>query len=64
MLERIVANPHRCADLYSEGINRHLFVPFADLLTQHRIVHGMESDTDHRAVLLGMCGQHQRSVWP
>lgn len=41
-------------DLYKDGLNRKLFLPFIELLKQRMEVHHLESDTDHRrAVLTG-----------
>ena len=35
-------------DLYQNGLNRALFVPFIDLLKQHMLVHHLQSPTDYR----------------
>lgn len=35
-------------DLYKNGINRHLFVPFIELIEDRMLVHEMGTGTDHR----------------
>jgi cell division protein ZapE len=35
-------------DLYRDGLNRALFLPFIDILKRHAEVLGLDSDTDHR----------------
>ena len=35
-------------DLYKNGLNRQLFLPFIDLLNERMVVHEMESATDYR----------------
>ena len=35
-------------DLYKDGLNRQLFLPFIDLLQERMVVHELASDTDHR----------------
>ncbi len=37
--------PH---DLYKDGLNRQLFLPFIRLLKEHLLIHDMKSDTDFR----------------
>lgn len=45
----IVTTSNRAPDdLYKNGLNRQLFVPFIDLLTQRMIVHHLASPTDFR----------------
>lgn len=41
-------------ELYSHGVNRHLVLPFTDLLQQHCHVHAMASHIDHRVQLFGI----------
>ncbi|WP_417603938.1 cell division protein ZapE [Primorskyibacter flagellatus] len=35
-------------DLYKDGLNRQLFLPFIDLLNERMVVHELRSDTDYR----------------
>src|SRR5210317_2533662 len=35
-------------DLYKDGLNRQLFLPFIDLICEKLVVHEMRSDTDYR----------------
>ncbi|WP_342077934.1 cell division protein ZapE [Yoonia sp. SS1-5] len=35
-------------DLYKDGLNRQLFVPFIGLLKDHMVIHELASDTDYR----------------
>ena len=35
-------------DLYKQGLNRSLFLPFIDLIKSHLMVHILDSETDHR----------------
>ena len=35
-------------DLYKNGLNRSLFIPFIGTLNEHLIVHCLDSETDHR----------------
>lgn len=35
-------------DLYKDGLNRDLFLPFIDLINTHLVVHNLDSDTDYR----------------
>lgn len=45
----VVATSNRAPDaLYKNGLNRPLFEPFIDLMTQHMIIHAFEGDVDHR----------------
>ncbi len=37
--------PH---DLYKNGLNRALFLPFIDMMPEHLIIHEFEGETDHR----------------
>ncbi|WP_281981519.1 cell division protein ZapE [Thalassorhabdomicrobium marinisediminis] len=39
-------------DLYKDGLNRQLFLPFIDLLNDKMVVHHLESDQDHRQSVL------------
>lgn len=39
-------------DLYKDGLNRQVFVPFIALMEQRMIVHHLESDTDYRQEVL------------
>jgi len=45
----VVATSNRHPDdLYKDGLNRHLFLPFIDLIKDRLEVHHLDSDTDHR----------------
>lgn len=45
----VVATSNRIPDdLYKDGINRQLFLPFIALLNDRLVVHHLESDTDYR----------------
>ncbi|WP_099594692.1 cell division protein ZapE [Paramylibacter kogurei] len=35
-------------DLYKNGLNRQLFVPFIDLIQDYLLLHNLDSETDHR----------------
>jgi len=35
-------------DLYKQGLNRNLFLPFIELIKSHLVVHSLDSQTDHR----------------
>ena len=49
----VVATSNRAPDdLYRNGLNRQLFLPFIDLLQRHCVVHHMGGDTDHRLRVL------------
>ncbi|QHQ35878.1 cell division protein ZapE [Algicella marina] len=56
----IVATSNRHPDdLYKDGLNRNLFLPFIEELKAHLETHHLESDTDHRqARLQGMQVYH------
>ncbi len=56
----IVATSNRHPDdLYKDGLNRHLFLPFIEALKAHLETHHLESETDHRqARLSGMKVYH------
>ena len=45
----IVTTSNRHPDeLYKQGLNRSLFLPFIELIKSHLVVHNLDSDTDHR----------------
>jgi len=45
----VVATSNRHPDdLYKDGLNRHLFLPFIALIKKRMEVHALDSDTDHR----------------
>ncbi|MSU88526.1 cell division protein ZapE [Rhodobacteraceae bacterium 2CG4] len=45
----VVATSNRHPDdLYKDGLNRHLFLPFITLIKERMEVHALDSDTDHR----------------
>ena len=45
----IVTTSNRAPDeLYKDGLNRHLFLPFIDMLKDHLEVHELDSARDHR----------------
>jgi cell division protein ZapE len=48
-------------DLYKDGLNRDLFVPFIDMLKDHMVVHDMASQTDYRQ---GRLSDHQSYFTP
>ncbi|MFQ5439033.1 MAG: cell division protein ZapE, partial [Paracoccaceae bacterium] len=49
----IVATSNRFPDdLYADGLNRALFLPFIEILKERLIVHHLLSELDHRRVLL------------
>ncbi len=35
-------------DLYKQGLNRSLFLPFIELIKERLVLHNLDSDTDHR----------------
>lgn len=39
-------------DLYKDGLNRQIFLPFIELIKQHLTVHHLESTTDYRQTVL------------
>jgi cell division protein ZapE len=50
----VVTTSNRAPDeLYKNGLNRQLFLPFIDLLTQQMVVQELTSPTDYRQDLLG-----------
>jgi cell division protein ZapE len=51
-------------DLYKNGLNRDLFVPFIDLIKTRLEVHQLESETDHRKVLLDRLDVYHSPLGP
>ncbi len=49
------------SDLYKDGLNRQLFLPFIDLLNERLVIHDMASATDYRQ---GRLAQHESYFWP
>lgn len=49
------------SDLYKDGLNRDLFLPFIALMETHLLIHNLDSQTDHR---LGRLGNTQSYFHP
>ena len=45
----VIATSNRAPDtLYENGLNRGLFLPFINMMSEHLIIHDFDGDTDHR----------------
>ncbi|MDJ0627831.1 MAG: cell division protein ZapE [Rhodobacter sp.] len=51
-------------DLYKDGLNRTLFLPFIDLIKDRMVVHHLESPTDYRQHRLADCEVYFAPVTP
>ena len=61
----VVATSNRAPDdLYTNGLNRGLFLPFIDLLKENMIVHAFDGETDHRLRQLSAAPVYYKPLGP